>query len=121
MLLFAFLFLYISFGHSEGSKSPPNGYFSQYPLLTEKEDALAFSDYRSPVVTFANVQYLNCYSTISTDIERYDIAILGAPFDTGTTGRPGACFGPQGIRQGSHRINVLFGYNFYIHKNPFKA
>ncbi len=30
----------------------------------------------------------------------------GAPFDTGTSYRPGARFGPNGIRQGSRRLNL---------------
>lgn len=31
---------------------------------------------------------------------------IGAPFDTGTSYRPGARFGPSGIRQGSRRLNL---------------
>jgi Arginase family len=35
------------------------------------------------------------------------VALLeGAPFDTGTSYRPGARFGPSGIRQGSRRLNL---------------
>jgi agmatinase len=41
----------------------------------------------------------------------YDIAILGVPFDGGTTYRPGTRFGPQGIR----RISALYGpYSFEL-------
>ncbi len=41
----------------------------------------------------------------------YDVAILGAPFDGGTTYRPGTRFGPQGIR----RISALYGpYSFEL-------
>ena len=32
--------------------------------------------------------------------------LIGAPFDTGTSYRPGARFGPSGIRQGSRRLNL---------------
>ena len=42
----------------------------------------------------------------------YDIAVLGAPFDTATTYRPGARFGPGGIRNGAQRLggaNRLLG------------
>jgi agmatinase len=43
------------------------------------------------------------------DVGQYQAAILGAPFDGGTTFRPGARFGPQGIR----RISALYTpYNF---------
>ena len=41
----------------------------------------------------------------------YDVAILGAPFDSGTTYRPGTRFGPQGIR----RISELYTpYNYEL-------
>ncbi|MET3953745.1 agmatinase [Rhodococcus sp. OAS809] len=35
------------------------------------------------------------------EVGRADIALLGIPFDTGTTYRPGARFGPESIRAGS--------------------
>lgn len=54
--------------------------------------------------TFANLPYVNCFSDEEARDQRYDIVILGAPFDTGTSGRPGARFGPQGIRTGSQRM-----------------
>ncbi len=41
----------------------------------------------------------------------YDVAIVGAPFDSGATYRSGARFGPQGMR----KISALFGsYNFEL-------
>ena len=41
----------------------------------------------------------------------YDVAVLGAPLDSGTTYRPGTRFGPQGIR----RISALYGtYSFEL-------
>jgi agmatinase len=47
--------------------------------------------------TFANLPWVHCLSP-DDKVESYDIAFLGAPFDTATTGRPGARFGPAGIR-----------------------
>ena len=45
------------------------------------------------------------------DVGKYDVAILGVPFDGGTTYRPGTRFGPQGIR----RISALYTpYNYEI-------
>ena len=38
------------------------------------------------------------------DVGSYDVAVLGVPFDGGTTYRPGTRFGPQGIR----RISALY-------------
>jgi len=41
-------------------------------------------------------------------VSKYDVAILGAPFDMGTTYRAGARFGPQAVR----RISALYdGYS----------
>jgi len=43
------------------------------------------------------------------DVGKYDAAVVGAPFDGGTTYRPGTRFGPQGIR----KISALYTpYNF---------
>ena len=43
------------------------------------------------------------------DVGKYQAAVLGVPFDGGTTYRPGTRFGPQGIR----RISALYTpYNF---------
>jgi agmatinase len=42
---------------------------------------------------------------------QYDVAVLGAPFDGGTTYRSGTRFGPQGIR----KISALYGpYSFEL-------
>ena len=38
------------------------------------------------------------------DLENGDVAIVGAPFDTGATFRAGARFGPEGIRSVSHLL-----------------
>ncbi|MER5359553.1 arginase family protein [Streptomyces sp. NPDC002785] len=38
----------------------------------------------------------------------YDIAVLGVPFDGGTSYRPGARFGPMGIRQASRHLRPRF-------------
>ncbi len=38
------------------------------------------------------------------EVERCDVAVVGVPFDSGTTYRPGARFGPAAIRQGSRLL-----------------
>lgn len=43
------------------------------------------------------------------DVGTYDVAVLGVPFDGGTTYRPGTRFGPQGIR----RISALCKFYFF--------
>ena len=75
----------------------------------------------SGISTFGRLPYFPC---LASDQEKFDIAFLGngpmlsripdlhsdmplgAPFDTGTSYRPGARFGPSGIRQGSRRLNL---------------
>ena len=74
----------------------------------------------SGISTFGRLPYYPC---LASDEEKFDIAFLGnglraltcasrsdnslgAPFDTGTSYRPGARFGPSGIRQGSRRLNL---------------
>src|SRR2546428_11924140 len=47
---------------------------------------------------------------------RCDVAILGIPFDSGVTYRPGARFGPSAIRQGSR---LLRGYHPALDVEPF--
>lgn len=42
------------------------------------------------------------------DVPRCDVAILGVPFDAGTSYRPGARFGPLGIRQASRHLRTQF-------------
>jgi agmatinase len=41
--------------------------------------------------------------------------------DTGTSYRPGARFGPAGIREGSRRLTLYGGYNVPLEVNPFRS
>jgi len=50
------------------------------------------------------------------DVQRHDVAIVGVPFDSGVTYRPGARFGPSYIRQGSR---LLRPYNPALDIAPF--
>ena len=43
-----------------------------------------------------------CPATKVDQVQDWDVAIVGAPFDIGTSYRPGARFGPIGIRNGAH-------------------
>src|SRR5258708_21320104 len=48
-------------------------------------------------------------------IGKYDAAVIGIPFDSGTTYRPGTRFGPQGIRP----ISALYTpYNYHLGAHP---
>ncbi|KAI1089880.1 arginase [Rostrohypoxylon terebratum] len=73
------------------------------------------------LVTYANLPYLNCLSDKEAEGNKYDIAILGAPFDTGVTARPGARYGPRGIRIGSQRKGAGFSWSVYTGRNPLKS
>ncbi|KAI1774795.1 arginase [Hypoxylon cercidicola] len=73
------------------------------------------------LVTYANLPYVNCLSDDEVKGKKYDIAILGAPFDTGVTARPGARYGPRGIRVGSERKGEEFSWSVYTGRNPLQS
>ncbi|CAN8106290.1 unnamed protein product, partial [Discula destructiva] len=73
----------------------------------------------SGISTFGRLPYSQCLHPENQ--AKYDIAFIGAPFDTGTSYRPGARFGPSGIRQGSRRLNLYGGYNVPLDTNPFNS
>ncbi len=50
-------------------------------------------------------------------VETWDIAVVGIPFDGGTTYRPGARFGPSAVRQGSR---LLRPYHPELEALPFE-
>ncbi|KAM0334142.1 hypothetical protein ACHAQA_001162 [Verticillium albo-atrum] len=68
--------------------------------------------------SFAHLKYAKCLTTPS---ELYDIAIIGAPFDTAVSYRPGARFGPRAIRQASARQTSFRGYNPRAGINPYQS
>ncbi|GAA5917259.1 hypothetical protein JCM6882_009263 [Rhodosporidiobolus microsporus] len=72
------------------------------------------------IVTFARLPHHRCLDSSSPN-ERFDIAILGQPFDTAVSYRPGARFGPNAIRQGSRRHATNRGYSIPWNFNPFLA
>jgi agmatinase len=91
----------------------------QSNLSPTSQDALNDFLKYSGLSTFAHIPYVYCLSAEEAEVEKYDIAILGAPFDTATTGRPGARFGPHGIRDGSRRIGAPMGWSVYTGRNSF--
>ncbi|KAH6665317.1 arginase family-domain-containing protein [Plectosphaerella plurivora] len=90
-------------------------------VLGQGDDDLDFLDssYYYGISTFAHTKYISCYSNAETKDARYDIAIIGAPHDTTTTGRPGARFGPNGIRTGSQRLGPT--WSIYNDRNPLAS
>jgi agmatinase len=53
------------------------------------------------------------------EVESYDVAVLGAPFDGGVSYRPGARFGPSAIRQASRNLRPAF--NPELNVAPFRV
>ncbi|WFD49816.1 agmatinase [Malassezia furfur] len=67
--------------------------------------------------SFAHLPMMNCLHSDAS----FDIGFLGMPLDTATSYRPGARFGPSGIRQGSRRLRLYGGYNVPLDVNPFSS
>ncbi len=71
-------------------------------------DPLVVPRFAGPA-TFARLPRLD-------EVDRCDVAVVGVPFDAGTTYRPGARFGPAAIRAGSR---LLRGYHAGLDVRPF--
>ncbi|KWU41653.1 Arginase/deacetylase [Rhodotorula sp. JG-1b] len=70
----------------------------------------------SGITTFARTPHARCLDEPNS---LADIVILGMPFDTSVSYRPGARFGPNAIRQGSRRMAKNRGYSIPWNFNPF--
>ncbi|PLB46585.1 Arginase/deacetylase [Aspergillus steynii IBT 23096] len=73
----------------------------------------------SQPVTFAHLEWQRCLASSHTT--PLDIAILGFPYDTSTSYRPGARFGPRGIRAGSSREKKGRSYNTIYGVDPYSS
>lgn len=69
-------------------------------------------------LAFSHAEYARCLEDESV---AFDVAILGMPFDTGTSYRPGARFGPYAIRSGSRRQRASRGYTLAWGNNPYDS
>lgn len=97
----------------------------QAPLRLNSEadddDVDLTTDAMGGLTSFGHLPYVPCFSAkTDEEVDKYDIAVLGAPFDTGTSYRPGARFGPHGIRDGSRRIRPPHSWNLYSGRNSFE-
>ncbi|KAI2612513.1 Arginase/deacetylase [Hypoxylon fragiforme] len=72
----------------------------------------------SGINVFAHLEYHKC---LTNPTELFDIAIIGAPFDTAVSYRPGARFGPRAIRAASARQTSFRGFNPRAGINPYKS
>lgn len=88
---------------------------SDYPHALEDLDKdLPFSQ----PVTFAHLEWQRCLA--ASHKTPLDVAILGFPYDTSTSYRSGARFGPRGIRSGSSREKKGRSYNTVWGVDPFE-
>ncbi len=55
------------------------------------------------------------------DLTGVDVAVTGIPLDLATTHRPGARFGPQGVRAASAQLNDLASFPFGFHPTEVLA
>lgn len=70
------------------------------------------------ISTFAHLPLQTCLT--NRDLQ-YDVAVIGVPFDTATSYRSGARFGPRAIRAASQRQTSLRGYNPRAAYNPYRS
>lgn len=82
---------------------------------TEKYGAQIDQRFSGPL-SFSHLPYARCLEDTAA---QFDIALLGMPFDTGVSYRPGARFGPFGIRSGSRRQGETRGYSLSWQINPY--
>ncbi|ORY16950.1 arginase family-domain-containing protein [Clohesyomyces aquaticus] len=99
---------------------PPTAGYGQQPIFAQDGIDITSGSAFAGLTTYANLPYVHCLAGEGEELEKYDIAIIGAPFDTGVTARPGARFGPGGIRQGSRRIAAESAWNIYTGENVFQ-
>jgi agmatinase len=74
----------------------------------------------SGLLSFSHLPYYTCLTDVQHE-HKFDLAVLGIPFDTATTYRPGARFGPYAIRSGSRRQYKGRGYSLSWGINPYQA
>ncbi|KAI0315657.1 Arginase/deacetylase [Amylostereum chailletii] len=93
-------------------------YRADAPIVTWAEKYGAQNDlgYTGPL-SFSHLDYVRCLQDTNAT---FDVAILGMPFDTTTTYRPGARFGPTGIRVGSRRQNGQRSYTLAWGLDPYQ-
>lgn len=97
--------------------NPPNDFERGRADIPSKDfiDDLTDGPLYAGIATFAHLPLQDCYS----DDAKFDIAVVGAPFDTGVTYRPGSRFGPGAIRDASRRLSP-HQYSAFDNMDPFE-
>lgn len=73
----------------------------EFPNKDDVSDLIDGEVLYGGIVSFAHLPIQQCFDNYDDEI---DIAIVGAPFDSGVSYTPGTRFGPNGVRQGSRRL-----------------
>ncbi|TFK51189.1 agmatinase [Heliocybe sulcata] len=105
------------FDHDHAPQMPLDYVKYPYQAVYPGDNDVTADSIFSGITTFARLPWVQCLGKDKE--EAFDVAFLGAPFDTGTSYRPGARFGPAGIRAGSRRLTLYGGYNVPLDVNPF--
>lgn len=106
--------------HANHDQAPLTGTHSTYTRgggneWSEKYGPQIDQPFSGPL-SFSHLPYARCLEDASA---QFDIAVLGMPFDTGVSYRPGARFGPYGIRSGSRRQRETRGWTLSWQVNPY--
>lgn len=102
------------YDNPEQDPLPPTGPDSTEELHRKWDFEWGFSG----ISTFAHLRHIKCLSERDTP---FDIGIIGAPFDTAVSYRPGARFGPRAIRTASARQTSFRGFNPRRGLNPYTS
>ncbi|KAH7349467.1 guanidinobutyrase [Plectosphaerella cucumerina] len=85
--------------------------------LEELENKWGFEWGFTGIGSFAHLKHVKCLTDPS---QLFDIGIIGVPFDTAVSYRPGARFGPRAIRHASSRQTSFRGFNPRAGINPYQ-
>ncbi|KAL2890630.1 putative agmatinase 2 [Ceratocystis lukuohia] len=70
------------------------------------------------IQTFAHLPHVKC---LVEDKYPFDIGVIGVPFDTSVSYRPGTRFGPRALRSGSSRQTPFRSFNHRAGINPYSS
>ncbi|CCL98109.1 uncharacterized protein FIBRA_00103 [Fibroporia radiculosa] len=124
-LLAALLRIVLVIAHEPENQIPLSDFAGRLTQAEESLDAKSWlkkygkqiDQVFSGPLSFSHLPYSLCLEDTAAE---FDIAVLGMPFDTGVTYRPGARFGPYAIRSGSRRQREARGYTLAWKVNPYE-
>jgi agmatinase len=121
MMFYLLPLLVLKYAFAQGNYQAP--LVESHVLSDAEPEETWLSKYGPPIdqpfsgfLSFSHIPYAVCLE--EEDISM-DIAVLGFPFDTAVSYRPGARFGPYAIRSGSRRQRDYRGYTLSWGVNPY--